>query len=283
MAPMESSGENLISFMNSVTSSVKTVLAKPGCFKRNTNHRRFLQKQLRQTVQQQTDGGPAAPSSNNKNKENNTDVSVQGVLPSALSSISKLQKRKLAKSKSRALKKVKTEYIDIIPVVNDLPSPTFDYNPGSLIDERTYYSEIAPYASSPKRLCLDGTTGFVTEFYTTTTQYSDQSSDNSFISSDSYGSRSNSPVSDADSCCGNNDFLTGEELVKTLDVTDLFVPDDDPTTSKFISTSMYDICMDYTTSYMTSSNKVGDMSVEESRYMIASFERALQKYHLMQF
>ena len=45
------SGEHLVNFINNASTSVKTVLSKPGCFKRNTNHRRFLQKQLRQNAQ----------------------------------------------------------------------------------------------------------------------------------------------------------------------------------------------------------------------------------------
>ena len=43
-------GHSLLSFMNLASSKVKTALEKPNTFKRNINHRRFLQKQFRAMV-----------------------------------------------------------------------------------------------------------------------------------------------------------------------------------------------------------------------------------------
>lgn len=43
-------GHSLLSFMNLASSKVKTALEKPNTFKRNINHRRFLQKQFRSMV-----------------------------------------------------------------------------------------------------------------------------------------------------------------------------------------------------------------------------------------
>jgi hypothetical protein len=43
-------GHSLLSFMNLASNKVKTALEKPNTFKRNINHRRFLQKQFRAMV-----------------------------------------------------------------------------------------------------------------------------------------------------------------------------------------------------------------------------------------
>jgi hypothetical protein len=45
-----SNGHSLLSFMNLASNKVKTALEKPNTFKRNINHRRFLQKQFRAMV-----------------------------------------------------------------------------------------------------------------------------------------------------------------------------------------------------------------------------------------
>ena len=94
------SGEHLVNFINNASTSVKTVLSKPGCFKRNTNHRRFLQKQLRQNAQnaiirtkaettamttttkkdilsnnnERTDSQPPSPKLNKTNNNNNNNT-----------------------------------------------------------------------------------------------------------------------------------------------------------------------------------------------------------------
>ncbi|EDO40089.1 predicted protein [Nematostella vectensis] len=57
------SGSSLLNFMNLASGNVKTALEKPANFKRNINHRRYLQKQLRNYSKRKTDS-PAKKSSN---------------------------------------------------------------------------------------------------------------------------------------------------------------------------------------------------------------------------
>ena len=276
MPPVEPSGENLINFMNSVTSSVKTVLAKPGCFKRNTNHRRFLQKQLRQTVQQQSDtiSRPREHPPIERNISPNT--------------MTRIQKRKLAKSspRTKTIKKERDDvYIEIESSVSnsDVPSPTYEYNPSHIIhDEHLYYTENSLDtlfdAPSPKKIRIEDASDILTECYNDNS-CSEHSEYNFAPSSSENNSRSSSPVSytssGSDDECFSSEFLTAEELLQTLDVTDLFVPDN---ASKFICTSLYDVS-DILRTHISDG---GDVLIEES-FMIASFERALQKCFPLQF
>lgn len=59
-------GHSLLSFMNLASNKVKTALEKPNTFKRNINHRRFLQKQFRAMVKcpEKTPGRRVIPRDN---------------------------------------------------------------------------------------------------------------------------------------------------------------------------------------------------------------------------
>ena len=59
-------GHSLLSFMNLASNKVKTALEKPNTFKRNINHRRFLQKQFRAMVKspEKTPGRRTIPREN---------------------------------------------------------------------------------------------------------------------------------------------------------------------------------------------------------------------------
>ncbi|XP_028413140.1 uncharacterized protein LOC114535996 [Dendronephthya gigantea] len=55
--PSSNNVHSLLSFMNLASNKVKTALEKPNTFKRNINHRRFLQKQFRAIVKNPEKGG----------------------------------------------------------------------------------------------------------------------------------------------------------------------------------------------------------------------------------
>ena len=189
---IESSGENLLSFMNSASSCVKTVLSKPGSFKRNTNHRRFLQKQLRQ---QQTEASVATA----ENQDKKSFI------------INKTVKKTITKTKSRILQRKKTKAIEACQRV---PSPTVEYTQTDTSEESIFYPDT--YIINHKQNYSVSPVEYVT----------DTSSELYNILSNGYcRSDSSSSYASSEEDFGYSDFLSGEDLVRSLDITDLFVPE----------------------------------------------------------
>lgn len=261
-----SSGENLVNFINNASSSVKTVLSKPGCFKRNTNHRRFLQKQLRQTVQQQGDSTTptvrlSTPSNvsaaknninlNNSNEDVKPSPSIERVCAATTVTSTNYssypKKPTITKSiKQRTIRKKRrfnpisvkpsletttltaTTSTTTTPPPNILssvviPSPTSDYPEHYEYDiphltadyqtiQRDFYSDRLPspdYSSTPSYHSAHLTSIYpgTGHFYrSNTTTYA-----SSYVKSEE----------DFGFC----DFLSGEDLMKSLEFGDLFIPD----------------------------------------------------------
>lgn len=188
---MESSGENLLTFMNNASSSVKTVLSKPGCFKRNTNHRRFLQKQLKQSAQHKTEAV-------------DTDTLEKVTSPTLVKS----KRINITKSKIKSLRKRKRR-LQKVPCLSNIPSPTMEYNRVIDFEDRTFYPETTVLNMSSKQNVYEQI--FIdSDDLTPTFSPNYQRS----FSTSSYGSDD-----------VTNDFMSGEDLVRSLDITDLFDPE----------------------------------------------------------
>ena len=221
---MTSSGENLLNFVNHASSSVKNVLSKPGCFKRNTNHRRFLQKQLKMCVDHKT-----------------TDTSVSESKKTF--SICKSKRKPTFPSRKIVKQTVKQEVNDVNNRSSPLVLPTINYDiaPCSQQTVSDYYMQalsdncydynnnnnnnndisnnnnsIATLVPSPfhRESELLDAGDFLSVMCPM--DYSEPLSVSSTDSSSHYSS------SDDDSQFG---FLSGEDLVDSLDISELFVPD----------------------------------------------------------
>ena len=216
---MEPSGVNLLNFMNSATSSVQTVLSKPSCFKRNTNHRRFLQKQLLQYHIDSKDS-----------------TSLSKLIPASITQ--KPKHRTIKKTKSITLKhKQRGWKFSNQPRV---PSPTMDYLQFIELENASFYSEPSLFETKIQ--------GSEEIYFERNSQIQNENYDNPFDGfffpdvNNSFKQESASPSHSTSSFCSSyspecedahlsendmeyTEFLTGEELVMTLKESELFVPE----------------------------------------------------------
>lgn len=221
MTLINSSGENLLSFVNNASSCVKTVLAKPGCFKRNTNHRRFLQKQLKQNITS-IKSPKTFDDKDEELKKNNESVKKNF-------RINKIKHRAIKKTKRTTVKDVYANGISFARV----PSPTDDYLQLHHLNEATFYPELHP--SAPSSLYYNTSTPFYNfeAEYEMKTNYQRSNSSSSYAST--YASMEEdlfSPTMESmpttfqsSENLGCSEYLTGEELLQELDVRDLYDPD----------------------------------------------------------
>ncbi|XP_047137335.1 uncharacterized protein LOC124813837 [Hydra vulgaris] len=240
---METTGINLLNFMNSATSSVQTVLAKPSCFKRNTNHRRFLQKQLLQ----------------HHNDKDSTSLRL-----ATTNAVQKPKHRTIKKIKSLTTKRKPgiweqgCEFSHQIRV----PSPSMDYLQYTELEEASFYQEHSNVDTNThlndqlghRDDGLDDQLYFERNLQNQYRVHQYENNENFFNGHTTYNNfyhttyklgqeelpQPHSPTLSL-SCCSlfsknceesrfeNNidytDFLTGEELVMTLKESELFVPE----------------------------------------------------------
>ena len=256
-----SPGENLINFINNASTCVKSVLSKPGCFKRNTNHRRFLQKQLRQNVQDNIKTLRENATAAKRTKAQPTQDQDTGVKldenepPSPAKQIEShtLQTKTHLKVKQKTIRK-KRRYNPIRlspppmlqpPAPLLIPSPMSECSPEiSLPDLQKYFQHALSKETnitenqvffntsrdifnnyqpipSPDNSVFENNTqhfniGLPQTFLTIPTPHLARKS-----SSSSYASS----VSTTEEDFGFSDFLSGEDLMRSLEFNDLFIPE----------------------------------------------------------
>ena len=229
--------ENLLNFVNNASSNVKTVLSKPGCFKRNTNHRRFLQKQLRLSAQKTPTESMAknpegskktfAISKIRKSKSNRSRIFVRGATPSNVNV-------------------TQTTTFPLMMMSLPISQPQRRYNnirgteEGSCKNnELNTLDEMVQAHGEGLYEQLQGLDTDCQKFSAVVDQIVDNLLDSSLdfeswsleeqrVNSHSSYSRSGSVSSNAsseDDYMNNVDFMSGEELVRSLDISDLFIPD----------------------------------------------------------
>ncbi len=202
------SAEGLLNFINNASSSVKTVLTKPGCFKRNTNHRRFLQKQLKVNTPRKE--GAAKTESTKKTF-----------------SLSKAKQKGYSKRKSVtilkelagiATPKTKTSNA-FVKDRTDQHHAFFINEHGQLQNEMQYLDECKKFSA-----IVDDIVDNLLETSSSSSSSSARTSGKQssvYARSGSVSSYSSSSEEDF-----HYDFMSGEELVRSLDISELFVPDD---------------------------------------------------------
>ncbi|XP_020912777.1 uncharacterized protein LOC110250955 [Exaiptasia diaphana] len=209
-----STGSLLLSFMTQASGNVKTALEKPANFKRNINHRRYLQKQLRNYSKKKGDT-PAkkTSSSSTKFKSTHGHSGKQSYKSQSVSYMKSLRDSWLGSEKERNALKERNLPASfwqepIIPSFQqDINSSMYQYHPrpedyahtnaGPNQEIETYLSgwnnAVATYDATPR------TAG-------------------EFPTSDAIPS-----ITPEDGL--SEEFMTGEELTRNLDIKDLYVPE----------------------------------------------------------
>lgn len=187
-------GQSLLKFMTLATGSVKTALQKPENYKKNINHRRYLQKQLKicpRRKRRNTKGTTA------HKKKNNNHIKAQ---------------QNLMFNKSNN---------EVFPLSNGEQIPQnnmfVSHNTAQVLSPST--NEIQTY------LANDIHSQYAWNSFACSPDYGNQTDPvsplttlctNSFVRDDSFHGLINEE---------SEQFLTGEELTQVLDIKDLFVPE----------------------------------------------------------
>ena len=276
------SGEHLVNFINNASTSVKTVLSKPGCFKRNTNHRRFLQKQLRQNAQdaiirtkaetiatttttkknilsnnnERTDSQPLSPKLNNTNNNNNNN-NIKKATTKREKTIRKKRRYnpiRLSPQPPSTLPQLQVPPTTpssaplLIPspmAVDFMMSDTQHYNNSEMLLMDSFYQTSPPSRTYVARHnFFPNIPGNQSQFhpsmyeqtapadYSAMTPANHHHLESNFVtmpnitrknSSSSSLSTTSSYTSEED--FGFSDFLSGEDLMQSLEFGDLFIPD----------------------------------------------------------
>eukprot|EP00112_Aurelia_sp_Birch-Aquarium-sp1_P010593 Seg2257.2 transcript_id=Seg2257.2/GoldUCD/mRNA.D3Y31 product="Protein FAM181B" protein_id=Seg2257.2/GoldUCD/D3Y31 len=207
------SAESLLNFINTASSSVKNVLTRPGCFKRNTNHRRFLQKQLKVT-------------------STRTEPFSRKELAKKPFALSKIKQRNAEKKKNDV-----TNMAELVGVprrnatpknrINDLIKGQFSIK-RDVVDAHDLQKELQ-YLDECKKFSkmVDDLVDNLLESSSNKSNASENEQSvratpitPGYIRSGSVSSYSSSSEEEI-----NFDFLSGEELVRSLDISELFIPE----------------------------------------------------------
>lgn len=205
------STESLLDFLNTASSSVKNVLARPGCFKRNTNHRRFLQKQLKVSKQR------GDSTSSKKKAASKHHLAMAKTRQRAVS-----RKRELAMSPESRIPKL------------DITTDRFrvDGQKGGQISyveckEDDEHKREMRYLAECKKFSemVDDLVDNLLDSSSNCSQHQEKTQGdvvgvNSFYRSGSVSSYSSSSEEEI-----SPDFLSGEELLRCLDISELFIPE----------------------------------------------------------
>eukprot|EP00794_Sanderia_malayensis_P005510 gene5510-6195_t len=225
---MESNtAEGLLNFINTASSNVKTVLAKPGCFKRNTNHRRFLQKQLKVNTQKSDNGGnkneiikksfkiSKAKQRSYTKRKNMAAMNVKPILASQTQSTARgsdLRERgdeyfnhQIFAAQRRDYLHVDSQYLDECRKFNSIVDDIVD----NLLESSAKRSQVSMETAQQERMMEASTWQPLVPL-----NYTRSGSVSSYSSS-----------SEEDFHLEN--YMSGEELVRSLDISELFVPHED--------------------------------------------------------
>lgn len=198
-----STGSLLLSFMTQASGNVKTALEKPANFKRNINHRRYLQKQLRNYSKKKGDISTKKTSTAKLKSSHN--VGKQNYKSQNMPYMKNVRENWLSSEKERNALKERNLPASfwqepIIPTTYQHDMTTYQYQPNEPNNEIESYlngwnNAIAAYDNMNR----------ATEFPTTDAVIPTiaASEDGGFT----------------------EDFMTGEELTRNLDIKDLYVPE----------------------------------------------------------
>lgn len=205
-------GNSLLSFMTLATGSVKTAMEKPATFKRNINHRRYLQKQLRNYAKKKSDNPPKKGLvSRMKNEKGNYKLQNVSILKSMQSS----WKSDRPSKRSEKLTEVSSE------VDNNQQGAlqTFWQEPVFADFTQPYVSSYSIHQMQPRGAMEESFQN--PAFETLVENWSDYETQG--YSSESSKSESVPSISSDDGSC--EEFMTGEELTRNIDIKDLYVPE----------------------------------------------------------
>lgn len=209
------STEGLLNFLNTASSSVKNVLARPSCFKRNTNHRRFIQKQLKVSKQRS-----ASPSSTVK------------LIPKQQFPLNKARQRTTTRKRTETIKRE----VNSMNRNSTVQRCEHEYqsNEQSIFNMRIgdhhsdlqrdmhYFAECKKFSEMVDDLVdnlLDSSSSSSQDVNYKKIARTEAPT-HSYCRSGSVSSYSSSSEEDI-----NSEFLSGEELLRCLDISELFVPE----------------------------------------------------------
>ena len=205
-------GSSLLNFMNLASGNVKTALEKPANFKRNINHRRYLQKQLRNYAKRKpSELTLKKPKDVFKHKGNNQAGDKHGV--SRNSSRQEGNSKKSDKG-VEAVHRVKPSLRE-----RNLPQ-SFWQEP--VIEDRTqtYLYSFYPFHTSRAGESEDPYNPAFEAYFEGWNECVAREIPTEELSPSAESVLS---VSSDEAIC--DDFLTGEELTQSIDIKDLYVPE----------------------------------------------------------
>lgn len=201
-------GSSLLNFMNLASGNVKTALEKPANFKRNINHRRYLQKQLRNYSKRKNDiTGPKKPKDVLKHKAHTLAGDKHGM--------SRNSSRQEGSSK-RTVDVTNFEKPAALRERN-LP-PSFWQEPVLQDGSETYMYSLYPLHARAGESEDPYNPAFETYFEGWNECVAREIPVEELSQSGSVPS-----VSSDEAIC--DDFMTGEELTRSIDIKDLYVPE----------------------------------------------------------
>ena len=204
-------GSSLLNFMNLASGNVKTALEKPANFKRNINHRRYLQKQLRNYAKRKPgEFTLKKPKDVLKHRSNTQTGDKLGV--SRNSSRHEGSSKKSDKN-TEAVNREKPSLRE-----RNLP-PSFWQEPVIEDSMETYMYSVYPYHARA------GESGdpYNTAFETYNECWNECVAREIPAEELSPSAESVPSVSSEEAIC--DDFMTGEELTQSIDIKDLYVPE----------------------------------------------------------
>ena len=207
-------GNSLLSFMTLASGNVKTAMEKPATFKRNINHRRYLQKQLRNYAKKKSDNPPKKSMVARMKAITQTEKNYKLQNLSVLKSMQGSWKAERSSRRADKLKEASTE--------------AEKKQRGALQafwQEPVFADFTQPYVSTYSLHQMQ-TRGAVEEpfspgFETLVENWNEY--DNREYSPKSFKTESVPSISSDDGSC--EEFMTGEELTRSIDIKDLYVPE----------------------------------------------------------
>lgn len=203
-------GSSLLNFMNLASGNVKTALEKPANFKRNINHRRYLQKQLRNYSKRKNDITTKKPKDVFKHKTHG----LPGDKRHGMSRNSSRQEGSCKRSE-RTSEAVNFEKSSLRE--RNLP-PSFWQEPVIPDGPETYMYPLYPLQARAGESEDPYNPAFETYFEGWNECVARE------IPAEELSQSGSAPsVSSDEAIC--DDFMTGEELTRSIDIKDLYVPE----------------------------------------------------------